>query len=68
MVKFNVGDIVMTSNNPGIVGKVVELTIEETGRLIYKVENQGHFYPEDLNARPAESSQNQLEQMETALQ
>ncbi len=52
MVQFNIGDLVMIHNDPNNISKVVDVTIEETGRLIYKVEKQGHFYPEDLRLAP----------------
>lgn len=48
MVEFKIGDLVMIHNDPKNISKVIEVTIEETGRIIYKVEKKGHFYPEDL--------------------
>jgi len=57
MVKFNIGDLVMIHNDPNNISKVVDVTIEETGRLIYKVEKQGYFYPEDLRLAPDKYSQ-----------
>ncbi len=48
MVKFKIGDLVMINNNPDNISKVTEVTIEETGRIIYKVEKKGTFYSEDL--------------------
>lgn len=48
MVEFKIGDLVMIHNDPNNISKVTDVTIEETGRIIYKVEKKGHFYPEDL--------------------
>ena len=48
MVEFKIGDLVITHNDPNNISKVTEVTIEETGRIIYRVEKKGHFYPEDL--------------------
>lgn len=48
MVEFKIGDLVMIHNDPNNISKVIEVTIEETGRIIYKVEKKGYFYPEDL--------------------
>ena len=52
MVHFNIGDLVMIHNDPNNISKIVDVTIEETGRLIYKVEKKGYFYPEDLKPAP----------------
>lgn len=52
MAKFNVGDLVMIHNDPNNISKVIDVTIEETGRLIYKVDKKGYFYPEDLKPAP----------------
>jgi len=57
MVKFNIGDLVMIHNDPNNISKVVDVTIEETGRLIYRVEKKDHFYPEDLKLAPDKVSQ-----------
>jgi nucleoside-diphosphate-sugar epimerase len=52
MAKFNVGDQVMIYNDPKNIAKVVDVTIDKTGRMIYKVGNKGNFYPENLNPIP----------------
>ena len=48
MFEFNIGDPVMIKSDPENISTIVDCTIEETGRLIYKVEKKGYFYPEDL--------------------
>jgi nucleoside-diphosphate-sugar epimerase len=48
MAEFRIGHLVMIRNDPNNISQVVDVTIEETGRLIYKVEKKGYFYPEDL--------------------
>jgi hypothetical protein len=48
MVEFKVGDLVMIHKEPNNTLKVTEVTVEETGRIIYKVGKKGYFYPEDL--------------------
>lgn len=48
-----IGDFVAIKNEPGQVARqIVEIKIEETGRLIYKLDKNGYFYPEDLVLSP----------------
>ena len=59
----------MINNDPSKISKVVDVTIEETGRLIYKVEKQGYFYPEDLKLAPDKYNKmnSSVEKMKTVI-
>jgi len=48
MGRFSVGDRVMIYNDPNNISKIVDVTIEKSGKLIFKVEKKGSFYQEDL--------------------
>lgn len=48
MFKFDIGDIVIVNKDPNNKSKVIDITIEETGRIIYKVEKSGYCYDEQL--------------------
>jgi nucleoside-diphosphate-sugar epimerase len=62
MPEFNIGDLVMIKNDPENRSTIVDCTIEETGRLIYKVERKGYFYPEDLNLPTEENTKVKAEE------
>lgn len=53
MIKFNIGDVVIIKKDPNNKSTIIDAAIEETGRIIYKVERKGYFYTEDLELVPA---------------
>jgi nucleoside-diphosphate-sugar epimerase len=56
MIKFNIGDVVITKRDPNNKSTIIDAAIEETGRIIYKVEKKGYFYTEDLQLVPVRSN------------
>ena len=53
MTKFNIGDVVMVDRNPNNASRIVEVKLEETGKMIYRVKEKGYFHAEDLQLCPA---------------
>lgn len=57
MSDLNIGDVVVVNNNPENISTIVNVTMDETRRLIYKVKGKGFFYSEDLKLSHKEKLQ-----------
>ncbi|MEQ6890514.1 SDR family oxidoreductase [Halomonas sp. CS7] len=52
MTIFRTGDLVIAHNNVGSILQVVDKEMDDTGRVVYKVDTKEYCYPEDLKPAP----------------